>query len=107
MFIDPFHEIHGLDKLTKYFNKLYQNTAYCRFNFEKQFVNEQSAALFWSMELAHKSLKNGKQIELDGCTLIQSTDKVIYHRDYFDAGAMLYENIPIFSHAVKYIKGHL
>jgi hypothetical protein len=41
-----------------------------------------------------------------GGTLIKidKFEKIIFHRDYFDAGAMLYEQIPLLGRVIKWVK---
>ena len=106
-FIDPFHEIHGLKALTEYFEKLYENVNVCHFDFSNELLTDKSASLYWTMRLSHRRLNNGKSISVPGSTLIRYDDKVTYHRDYFDAGALLYENIPVLRNMVNYVKGQL
>jgi hypothetical protein len=33
--------------------------------------------------------------------------KVIYHRDYFDMGAFIYERVPVLDRVIAYVKGKL
>lgn len=102
-FIDPFHEVKGIDTLSNYFRKLYKNLESCQFDFQNVYQNGSSAMITWTMEFKHKSLAN-KAIEVPGSTEIHFKEKIFYHRDFFDAGKMVYENIPLIGSAIKYIK---
>jgi hypothetical protein len=43
-----------------------------------------------------------KQITLDGTTQLGvSDDSIIYHKDYYDLGEMVYEHVPILGFVVK------
>ena len=62
------------------------------------------------MELRAKGLKGGERVLLDGTSHIRyggESGKVIYHRDYFDMGAFVYENIPVLGPIVRYTKKRL
>ena len=107
VFIDPFHEIRGLNELSHYFENLYENVGYCRFEFNDEMTGKNAASPYRTMELSHRRLNNGERIFVPGNTLIRYTDKVFYHRDYFDAGNLIYENVPLLNHAVNFIKARL
>lgn len=102
-FIDPFHEVNGLESLVGYFSKLYANIESCEFKFVEVFTGDSSAMITWNMKFSHRSLSN-RLIEVPGSTEIRFNDKIHYHRDYFDAGKMLYENVPLIGSAIRYIK---
>ncbi len=36
-----------------------------------------------------------------------SDDSIIYHKDYYDLGEMVYEHVPILGFVIKKIKGKL
>lgn len=103
IFIDPFHEIKGVRNLVPYFEKLYRNIESCKFDFLNEYSLESSAMITWIMTFSHKSLGK-KQIVVPGSTEIHFNEKIYYHRDYFDAGKMVYENVPLVGPAVNYIK---
>ncbi len=108
-FIDPAHEISGLDKLTEYFSALYQNVISIDFDFKDAVQQHNSCYLQWDMTFRHKSLAGGKTILVSGTTFLRFNDdhKVYFHRDYFDLGEMLYENLPLLGRLVTTIKGRL
>ena len=109
LFIDPAHEIDGLDKLTEYFSALYQNVTSIDFDFKDIVEQESACYLQWDMSFRHKSLARGKTILVSGTTFLRINDdhKVCFHRDYFDLGEMLYEHLPLFGRLVTTIKGRL
>lgn len=103
IFVDPFHEIKGIDNLTAYFEKLYRNIESCRFDFVNEYPLESSAVVTWIMTFSHKSLGK-KEVMVPGSTEIHFNEKIYFHRDYFDAGKMIYENVPLLGTAIRYIK---
>ncbi|MGD8641127.1 MAG: nuclear transport factor 2 family protein [Gammaproteobacteria bacterium] len=104
-FIDPFHKIHGREKLRDYFNEMYQNVVSCDFQFRDTYINDGSAMITWNMLLNHKTLARNEPIKIAGSSLIRFNDnKVYFHRDYFDAGQLVYERLPLLGPIIKFIK---
>jgi hypothetical protein len=106
-FRDPFHEVRGLPALREYFERLYKNVDRCTFSFEDRVADEQQAMLTWTMHLRHPRLAGGQEIHVPGCSHIRFRDKVYEHRDFFDAGAMLYERLPVLGSVVRLVKARL
>ncbi len=105
-FIDPAHRISGIENLTNYFSAMYKNANDVTFNFSKPMVDESNGYVRWSMSFSHKKLAGGKPISIDGATYLQFDDKgmVYHHRDFFDLGAMIYEQVPLLGRVVTTIK---
>ena len=104
-FVDPIHKVNGLDNLIIYFDNLYSNVLFCDFKIDDVFFNKNKAAIYWTMRYSHKKLNNAEAITVQGHSLLKMAEqKVIYHRDYVDLGAMLYEHIPLLGKVVKAIK---
>ena len=104
IFIDAVQEIQGLDALQRYFSKLYKNISFCQFDIEQSIVQQGQASIIWTMTFAHKKLKSGQRISVNGCSHLKFADKIYYHRDYLDMGQMIYEHLPLLGSAVKFIK---
>jgi hypothetical protein len=104
-FIDPIHEIKGFDQLASYFDGLYKNLASCDFIIERYIQQGNEASLFWKMTYRHPKLNKGKEVVVYGTSNIKAKNgKVIYHRDFLDLGAMLYEQLPVLGRIIKWIK---
>lgn len=105
IFTDPVHQVKGLNALNDYFVHLYANVSEISFKIDNFFIAEQEAALYWQMHYCHNKLNRGQPISVTGHSHLRFRDgKVIYHHDYFDIGAMLYEQIPFFGGLVRLIK---
>lgn len=105
VFIDPIHQIEGFDNLYLYFQSLYQNLSTCDFLIENVIAEDEQASIYWKMTYQHPKLNKGKVVIVQGNSHIKGKeDKVIYHRDYLDLGAMLYEQLPVFGKITKWIK---
>ncbi|MFQ2291456.1 nuclear transport factor 2 family protein [Aeromonas enteropelogenes] len=109
IFIDPAHRIEGLAALSDYFAALYQRLAYCHFVITSQQQQGRQAWLGWTMTFSHPRLRGGKPVTVEGATRLEFDEegKVCLHRDYFDLGAMLYEQLPLLGSLVRTIKGRL
>ncbi len=109
IFIDPAHRIEGLTALGDYFAALYQRLAYCRFEIISQQHEGAQAWLSWVMTFSHPRLAAGQPIRVEGATRLEfdAEGKVRVHRDYFDLGALLYEQLPLLGPLVRVIKGRL
>ncbi len=104
-FIDPVKDINGLDDLTCYFANLYKSVNHCHFTINNYIPNGNQHSIEWEMKLKHQRLAKNKEITLDGASFIRfKNNKVCYHRDYYDLGALIYERIPILGLAVRTVR---
>jgi limonene-1,2-epoxide hydrolase len=117
LFVDPFHRIQGRDALRDYYRKMYADVQAIRFDFSDATETPADRVLYWTMPYRHPRLGGGKPISLEGCSRLVFADadvgagvggdaagKVILHRDYFDAGALLYEHIPLLGRGIRFIR---
>ncbi|EKD35816.1 MAG: hypothetical protein ACD_75C01768G0002 [uncultured bacterium] len=108
-FVDPAHEIVGLDRLRGYFAGLYGNVTSIEFDFRHEMRLGDEGYVQWRMTFSHRRLKGGRPINVEGASYLQFdiTNKVYFHRDYFDLGAMLYEQLPVLGTVVIALKRRL
>ncbi|MEN0105301.1 MAG: nuclear transport factor 2 family protein [Pseudomonas sp.] len=107
-FQDPLHEITGLPAMQDYFRELYSNVQALSFQFYGfDQLYPGAGYLRWKMTYCHPRLNGGQPIEVDGCSHLMWRDKVYFHRDYFDAGALLYEHLPLMGRVIRWLKGRL
>jgi hypothetical protein len=107
-FEDCFHNINGIHSLFEYFEGLYENVNFIRFDFEDQWLKESSAMLTWTMSYQHPNLNNGELIAVKGASKLDfKQGKVVHHRDYFDGGALLYEHIPLLKRVIHFLKNRM
>jgi hypothetical protein len=104
-FTDPLHEVQGLGNCAATSASLYANVSELRFDFHGfDQIAEGEGYLRWVMSYRHPRLAGGRLIRVDGCSHLLWRDKVYRHRDYFDAGAMLYEHLPVLGRAIAWLK---
>ncbi len=103
-FEDPFHRLEGLDSLKRYFEHLYRGVADCRFEFSGRLESEQQIALAWKMHL-RLTRRPKDLITVNGSSFLTVRDgKISRHRDYFDAGELVYERVPLLGAVIRRIK---
>ena len=108
LFSDPLHERHGLIDVRRYFAELYANVSDLRFDFYAfDEVRQGEGYLCWTMSYSHPRLARGRLIRVEGCSHLRWHDKVYCHRDYFDAGSLLYEHLPLFGTLIRWLKRRL
>ncbi|WP_102531381.1 nuclear transport factor 2 family protein [Shewanella sp. 10N.286.52.B9] len=104
IFQDPLHKVEGIENLSLYFANLYANVDHIEFDIKEVSCSHQQAAVFWAMHYRHSKLNNGQLITVEGMSQLKFSDKITAHRDYFDLGSMLYEQLPLVGRLIKFIK---
>jgi outer membrane murein-binding lipoprotein Lpp len=109
-FRDPFKEIHGEPELEAYL--LRTSKAVAEFSMDWQDVVEHDGNYYfrWVMSVKLKRDEKSKPPSLTtGISFVRfgADGKVIFHQDYFDAAAFLYENIPVLGAEIRFIKKRL
>lgn len=107
VFEDPVTRVQGLCNINTYFQKLYRGVTSCHFDCIDEDHTDSHAVISWIMTIRHRALNRGKPVTVHGCSLITCHDKIISHRDYFDLGEMLYENISVLGSVIRYIKNRI
>lgn len=107
VFKDPVHEIQGLERLQNYFANVSTNLTHCQFVFIDELISETSAHITWEMHFQHPKIKSNKPTILRGMSFIRFDEKIYYHEDSYDLGAMLYDNLPVLGSMTKWLKKRL
>lgn len=103
-FEDCFHAVDGLQAFKTHCVGLYENVQSIRFDFHDEFVRPGEAMLTWTMIYAHARLNGGEPIIVEGASLIRFEDKISFHKDYFDGGQLLYEQVPVLGRVIQGLK---
>jgi len=106
-FKDPIHQLKGLTALTDYFASFCKKGTQYEFEFMNEVISHDQAFFQWKMHYAHSRLANGKSLTLNGGTLIKFNAQIIYHEDFYDMGAMIYQHLPILGWAVKKLNARI
>ncbi len=103
VFKDPVHDVKRLVALEDYFTEVCKNVSECRFEYLDEMVSGTSAYVTWIMHFRHPKLSN-RLISVRGVSHLKFTDKVIFHEDVYDMGAMLYEQIPLLGRVIRWLR---
>jgi hypothetical protein len=106
IFKDPVHEIRGLVELEDYFTSICAGLTDCRFEYLDEVVTESTAYIKWVMHFKHPRLGN-RLISVRGVSHLKIGDKIDYHEDFYDMGAMLYEQLPLLGNVTRWLRSRL
>lgn len=109
VFIDPLVKLNGSDKIKNYYAKLYEAVIEISFDYGNLVQEDTKLTMEWVMHLRATGIKSGQLISVPGISIIKfnETEKVEYHRDYYDLGEFVYEHIPILNKVIAFIKEKL
>jgi hypothetical protein len=106
-FRDPVHTLHGCLALRHYLRKQIANVTQYRMRYLDEVQGHNAAYLTWEMDYAHPRLNGGSMITVRGMSHLKFTDKIFYHEDSYDLGALLYEHVPLLRVPVNALKQRL
>jgi len=103
VFSDPVHELRGLVVLEDYFTTLCVDLNDCRFEYLDQLASDNTAYLKWVMHFRHPRL-GSQVIDVRGVSHIRWGEKIEFHEDFYDLGAMLYERLPVLGNVTRWLR---
>ena len=101
LFKDPVHELKGIAAVRNYFADMMADVQECRFEFLDQQLAENTAYIKWNMHFRHPRLAAGQLLSVRGVSQLHFNERIHYHEDVYDMGAMLYEHIPLFGGLIR------
>jgi hypothetical protein len=103
-FIDPVHQIGGLNNVKEYFYLMTKPIESCRFEINSISKDLNNYFVRWDMYLISKASPN-KKIVTTGIThfIVNSSEKIIFHQDFWDLSS-LYDELPVISFWSKLVK---
>jgi hypothetical protein len=105
--VDPMVEIRGRDRIKTYYANLYRHVRSIHWEFLSEIMGHHEVALAWVMILEAQNFNGNRPLRLHGASIIrldESSGKAVYHRDYFDMGAFVYEGLPVLGGLIRLIK---
>ncbi len=104
-FSSPYTNLVGRDALAEHYKILFANLKNFSLEITEEFVSGQETVLLWEITYAHPRLNGGEMLKTSGVShLTFANDQVLSQKDYFDAGAMVYENVTVIGRLVKWVK---
>lgn len=105
LLIDPFGEHLGLPVIERYFSHLLASVNHCHFSIDSPLHDDARFATSWTMHWSHPRIAGGKHLTLPGCSVVDVRgEKIVRQRDYYDAGEMIYQHLPLLGWAVRGVK---
>jgi len=105
---DPFGKHQGLSAIQHYFSQLLTHVKHCHFTVDSVICDDHRFTATWTMNWSHPRISGGKTLLLAGCSIVEiKNDLIIRQRDYYDAGEMLYEHLPLLGWAIRRVKRRL
>jgi steroid Delta-isomerase len=111
-FKDPFNEVRGIDNIVKIFSHMFVQIERPRFEvisaIHGQDDNANEAFLVW-LFYWKKDAQGRQAPPIRGSSHVKfdSSGRVSFHRDYWDAAEELYETVPILGSVLRLIKKKL
>ena len=107
-FEDPMQGIQGKTALMSHIDGTFSNINNFSFKSHKTLAGDTDVFISWTQIFTHKKLAGGKTIRVEGSTYLKTRNgKIYYQRDYFDVGAVVYENLPIIGAVIKHLRTRL
>lgn len=107
-FEDPTQGIQGRAALMSHIDSTFVNISNFNFKSHRMLASDTDVFISWTQIFNHKKLAGGKTIRVEGSTYLKTRNgKIYYQRDYFDLGAVVYENLPIIGPIIKRLRSRL
>jgi len=106
IFRDPIHEIRGLANLQSYMTEMGENVSECRFEYLDVLASDGIAYIKWNMHFRHPKL-SPEMISVRGVSQLNFDERIYFHEDVYDMGAMIYEHVPIIGFTTRFLKKRL
>lgn len=102
---DPFGEVTGRIEIERRFERWFADLETVSFQVKEVFASGDETVALWTMELKHKKIGGGDPVSVDGASQFRfAGEQVVYHRSYYDAGALVYEHVTFVGWLVKWVK---
>jgi ketosteroid isomerase-like protein len=103
--IDPFGEHQGAAAVRRYFTHLLENVDRCRFVIDPPLSSDDRFMVSWTMHWSHPRIAHGQTRVLPGCSTVEVQNGfIVRQQDYYDAGEMIYEQLPVLGWAIRSVK---
>ncbi|TQV80071.1 nuclear transport factor 2 family protein [Exilibacterium tricleocarpae] len=106
-FRDPIHTLSGRIEVKAYLRDMARNLNSCRFFYLDEQVMPGVAFIKWNMHFSHPKLAGGKEVMVRGITEVRFNERIYYHEDFYDMGAMVYEHVPLLGRLVQWLRRRL
>lgn len=107
-FVDPFNDVRGTAAIARIFAHMFATLDRPRFVVQSRMAEGDQAFLTWDFHF-HTRGRGGRAMSIHGATRLQfaADGRIALHRDYWDAAAELYEQLPLLGALMRWLKRRL
>jgi len=107
-FRDPFNDVSGIAAFRAVLAKMFHDVAEPRFEVTDRATSSQACYLRWTFTFRGVGSNDGLR-RIEGVSEVQlnAAGKVVAHIDHWDAGAQIYERVPLLGSLVRMVKRRL
>lgn len=107
-FQDPFNAVQGLPAITRIFHEMFERLDEPRFHIRQSVQEGRELFLIWDFTFRIKRLDPQRVRTIHGTTHLRLGEdaRVILHRDYWDAAAELYAQLPLIGPLMRFLARH-
>jgi hypothetical protein len=107
-FRDPFNDVRGVARFRAVLAKMFRDVAEPRFEVTDQAISSRACYLRWTFTFRGAGPHEGpRRIEGVSEVHLNAAGKVTAHIDHWDAGAQIYEQVPLLGSLVRMVKRRL
>lgn len=108
-FNDTLKSIKGVDPLEHYLIETARSVESCKVEIDEVLTSPSGVYVRWRMGIRFKKFRKGTTQESIGMTHLRfdKEGRVVYHQDYWDSGANLFEKIPVLGLGIRAVKRRL
>ncbi|MDT7834040.1 nuclear transport factor 2 family protein [Aquabacterium sp. OR-4] len=104
-FIDPFNDVTGLAPIRRIFEHMFDTLQAPRFTVLTRFSAGDEAFLSWDFRFRRQGAQ-GDELLIHGASHLRfdADDRVLLHRDYWDAARQVYEQVPLLGAVLRWLR---
>lgn len=107
-FRDPIKTLRGRTKLYHYLVDHSSQFTGCRFEYLDQVTLSGRAYIKWDMHFFRANSRAINPINIRGVSQLEFDERGIYfHENFYDAGTVIYENVPVVGSSIRWLKNKL
>jgi hypothetical protein len=105
-FKDPFNEVRGVADIERIFARMFRQISQPRFVVTHSCAESSDCFLVWELQFTSRRLSGGPGQTIRGASHLRfdSSGKVGYHRDYWDAAEELYARLPAVGWLIRLLR---
>jgi steroid Delta-isomerase len=105
-FKDPFNEVNDIAAIEKIFAHMFVASHEPRFVVLSRVEHDDEAFLTWEFKFRIRRYKPDVEQTIRGASHLRfdNANRVVFHRDYWDAAEEFYEKLPLIGSVIRFVK---